>query len=325
MKRLMTILLGILFVFWTNIAFAIDIIPKDTEQATLEVPTELTETPEPDAMLIGMPNQYVEASFREWEDGVMDPKIFYAYMKENEFLDDGKVWISWSSKASSMHGCAADASISFTNPSDSNIGVTLRIAIFDAELLNNFGTTFRTRDEILKLSSKGYEALKNGIHITAAEKLVANNSAFAGMTAEELCVNPSELPKLLASKGFLGMTEDEIIELSIDKIARMNEIGQLTVATLGGYDPNTMYMEVAKAGVIKPGYRLKQIDLHTLPGAICLPRGTYNAIFVVNGFDAWKSEMSDFFVQLPLTLTIREDLTEELQKEYGVTLAKKIK
>ena len=325
MKRLMAILLGIMLVFSANIAFAIDIVPKDGEQATLEVPTELTETPEPDATLVGMPNQRVEASFKEWEDGVMDPKIFYTYMKENEFVDDGKVWISWSNKAYSEHGCATNASIRFTNPSDSDIGVTLKIAIFDAELLNNFGTTFRTRDEVLELASKGLEALKNGIHITAAEKLVKNNSAFAGMTAEELCVKPAELPKLLASKGFLGMTEEEIAELSIDKVARLNEIGQLTVATLGGYDPNTMYMEIAKAGVIKPGYRLQQIDLHTLPGKVCLPKGTYNAIFVVNGFDAWKSELSDFFVQLPLTLTIREDLSEELQKEYGVTLAKKIK
>ncbi len=325
MKRLMAIFLGIiLVVLGANTAWAINIIPQDGELATIEVPTELTETPDPNAELVGMPNQLVEASFAEWEDGEMDPQAFYAYMSKNQNLDDGEVWLEWSEKSRATYGCTT-ASISYTNPSSSNIGVILKIVISDAELLNDFGTTFRTDEEVLELASKGVEALENGIHITVAEKLVANNSAFAGMTAEELCVDGSKLPKLLASKGFLEMTEEEISELSVDKLTEMSETERLTIAMLGGYDPNTMYMEIAKSGVIKPGYRLKQIDLHTLPGKVCLPEGTYNAFFMVNGFDAWKSELSDFSIQLPLKLTIKEDLPENLQEEYGVTLAKKIK
>ena len=43
-----------------------------------------------------------------------------------------------------------------------------------------------------------------------------------------------------------------------------------------------------------------------------------------NAYDANKNELSDFFIHLPITLQIAEDLPEELQIEYGITLATRI-
>lgn len=324
MKRLVVaMVLVVALVFSTTSAFAVGILPKDGEKSALTVPTELTEFPDERAVQIGDTDANVEASFAEWEDGVMDPDVYYSYMEENELLDDGGVWISWNDEAYSKYGCTT-ASINYTNPSGSNIGVVLRMAIFDEDLLSYFGTTFRDEDEVLELALCGLDALENGIHPTNAKKLIENNELFSGMSEEEFDVEPSELPKLLASKGFLGMTEEELASLDKATVNSLSEVDKLALAELADYDPAVWYMEIAKAGVIKPGFALYEIDLHTLPGQICLPKGEYKAVFVLNGYDAWKSETSDFFINLPITLEVKEDLPVELQVEYGITLAERI-
>lgn len=322
MKRLVAIILVAFALLSSVTAFAVEVVPRNGEAAEVTVPTELTEFPEEKAIQIGDTNEDVEASFAEWEDGVMDPEVFAAYMEKNS-EDDGEVWISWSDEVYSKYGCTT-ATLLYTNPSESNIGVTFEIAIFDAELIDVFGTTFREEGEVFKLALGGFEALKSGVTSSTATRLIKNNEIFEGMSEADFLIEPLELLELLASKGFMGFSKEELSSLNAEKIKKMSEIDQLKLAELGGYDPYSYYMEIAKQGVIKPGFKLEEADLHTLPGRICLPKGEYNAVFVLNGFDAWKSELSDFVIHLPITLSIKEDLPEELQSEYEITLAEKV-
>ena len=288
MKRFWRVLVGLLLVcFLTSSAMAVEIIPKDGEYSK-EVELEPMVTPEPNAVLVG------------------------------------SVWVYWNDTAYSKYGCSI-ADINYTNPNRSNIGVTFSVGIFDGDMIKYFGTTFRTSEEVHELALKGYEALQNGISLSSADYLVQEGGIFEGMMSEDIVsLDKAGLAKALGEKSFIGMNEEELMALDEVKIDSFTEIEKLTLAQLGGYNFYTYYMSLAEAGVINPGYALYQIELHTLPGAITIPKGEYDAVYVLNGYDAIKNELSDFFIHLPVTLQISEDVPEELLNEYGITMAKRI-
>lgn len=305
MKRFVKLLAGFLVIaFFTSTALAIEIIPKNGIYEPSQEPIEPIVTPDPRAVLIGS----------EETD----------YVENGEFEDTGTVWVYWNDTAYSKYGCSI-ADINYTNPNRSNIGVTLSIGIFDGDMIEYFGTTFRTDEEVQKYAMMGYEALQDGISLSNASYLVAENGIFEGMTEEEVSLlGKSEIAEFLGDKNFIGMTKEELMSLDEEKVKELSEINKLTLAQLGGYNFYTYCVIIGEAGVINPGYALYQIELYTLPGVITIPKGEYRAVFVLNGYDANKNELSDFFIHLPITLQIAEDLPEELQIENGITLATRI-
>lgn len=306
MGKLWRILAGILVgCLLTSSAFAVEILPKDEEYEQKVGVVEPIATPDPRAVLVGSE----EAN----------------YVENGELEDTGKVELHWNGTAYSAYGCTTGGRISFTNPNRSNIGLTLSIAIFDGDLVEYFGTTFREAEEVQELAMAGYEALQNGIWLSNASYLVEEGEVFEGMNAEDIAVlNKSELAELLGEKNFLGMTAEEFEALDEAGVQALSEIEKLNLAKLGGYNFYTYYMSIAEAGVINPGYALYEIDLHTLPGLVCIPKGEYKAVFVLNAYDANKNELSDFYIHLPITLQIENDLPEDVLLENGITLATRI-
>ena len=305
MKKFVSLLAVLLtFTFFSSSALAIEIIPKNGVYEPSQEPAEPIVTPDPRAVLVGSEeNDYVE---------------------NGEFEDTGTVWVYWNDTAYSKYGCSI-ADINYTNPNRSNIGVTLPVGIFDGDMLKYFGTTFRTEEEVQEYAMMGYDALQNGISLSNASYLVVENGIFEGMTEEEVSLlGKSEIAEFLGDKNFIGMNEEELMSLDEEKVKELSEINKLTLAQLGGYNFYTYCVIIGEAGVINPGYALYQIELFTLPGAITIPKGEYNALFVLNGYDANKNELSDFFIHLPITLQVAEDLPKELQIEYGITLATRI-
>ena len=111
MKRILVALLAmVLIMSWgMSSAFAVDILPKDEEVEATEAPTEPLATPDPRAVLVG--GDQTE------------------FVENGEGEDKGTVWISWNGQGYAKYGCTT-ASINYTNPAASNIGVTLKVAIF---------------------------------------------------------------------------------------------------------------------------------------------------------------------------------------------------
>lgn len=284
-------------------AFAIDIMPKDEETTATEVPTEPLATPDPRAVLVG----------GEGSD----------HVENGEDEDKGTVWISWNGQGYAKYGCTT-ASINYTNPSSSNIGVTLKVGIFDRDLITYFGTTFRPEEEINELAIKGYEALQTGINIAVATNLISQGYFDGYNETGATTFEKEKLAEELGKMSFIGMTKDELMNLTEEDVYTFDEITKLTLAQLGGYSFNEFYMEIGEAGVINPGYALYEVDLHTLPGRIAIPKGVYDAVFVLQGYDDVINQLSDVHIHLPITLNIEEDLPNELQVEYGITLAERI-
>lgn len=259
----------------------------------------------------------------------LDPRVVQIGSRDNlvendEFEDKGTVWVEWNGKAYALYGCTT-AEINYTNPTRSNIGVTLSMAIFDSDLLNYFGTTFRNENEQVELAKSGLDALKNGIELSYASKLLQITDYFDGMTDEEVSnLTSDELVSLLASKGFLDMTEEELRNLEESDLKQISEKQRLKLAEFGVYNPNEYYQLIGEDALINPGYAIYEIDLYTLPGRKVIPKGEYKAVFILNGYAADKNEMSDFFIHLPIELIIEEDLPDDLQKEYSVSLAVRI-
>ena len=276
------------------------------------------------------------------------------YVQNEERQDSGTVKLEWNGSAYSKYGCST-ANINYTNTLDSNIDVKLSVAIFDGDLLEYFGTTFRTEKEINDLALKGFEAFKSGISISNAAKL---SDYFGKRTPEEISkIGKFRLSMILGGKKFAGMNSWQLFTLTEEKVKELSEKDKLTLAQLGGYGFYTRYAKIGETnGYIEPGYAIYQVDLNQLigdgfyevedsdgnttevpyglrGGNITLPRrfkvlenGTketisYNAIYILNAFDKENNEYSRVFVHLPIELYIEEDLPEELQKEYGITLA----
>lgn len=286
-------------------ASAVEILPKGGVYEHRQAPEEPIVTPDPNAVLVGSEKDKL--------------------VENGEFEDTGTVWVEWNGHAYSDYGCTT-AKINYTNPTRSNIGVTLAIGIFDSDLIDYFGTTFRDVDEQVSLAEKGLEALKSGITLSTATKLVQNNQTFENMDAEELSAMSSEdLIKFLGEKNFIGMTSEELEKLDEASLATLDELQRLELAQLGTYNPYESYQKIAgDTGVINPGYAMYEIDLYTLPGRKVIPAGEYKAVYVLNGYMADKNELSDFFIHLPITLHIAEDLPENVQAEYGVELVNRI-
>lgn len=305
MRRLFWLLLVVFLVTtMSTTSLALEIMPKNGQYDPGEKPDEPIVTPDPRAVLTGSEEtDYIENG--EWEDA-------------------GTVWVEWNDTAYATYGCST-ADINYTNPNRSNIGVTLSIGIFDGDMITYFGTTFRPEKELLELAMRGYKALQDGIYISDADYLVAEGGIFEGMDSKEISnLDKDELTYILGNQEFIGMNQEELMNLSEDDVNSLSEIDKLTLAQLGGYNFYTYCVILGEAGVINPGYTLYQVDLHTLPGRITIPKGEYKAVFVLNGYDANKNELSDFFIHLPITLEVEEDLPEELQIEYSVTLATRI-
>ena len=305
MKRLLVMFLAVVLVmsFGMSSAFAVGILPKDEEVEETQVPTEPLATPDPRAVLIG----------GERTD----------FVQNGEDEDKGTVWISWNGHGYAKYGCTT-ASINYTNPSSSNIGVTLKVAIFDRDLITYFGRTFRPEEEINELAIKGYEALQNGINIAAATNLISQGYFEGYNETGAATFGKEKLAEELSKVGFIGKTKEELINLTENEVYEFDEVTKLTLAQLGGYSFAEFYMVIGEAGVVNPGYALYEVDLHTLPNRISIPKGEYEAVFVLQGYDAEKNQLSDFYIHLPIGLSIEDDLPEELQAEYGITLAERI-
>lgn len=305
MRSIRRLLAGVLAgILLSTSALAVEVIPKNGIYEPESAPIEPIVTPEPRAVLVG----------EEETD----------YIENGEHEDAGTVWVYWNDTAYSKYGCSI-ADINYTNPNRSNIGVTLSVGIFDGDLIEYFGTTFRKEDEVQEFAMMGFNALNEGVALSNASYLVVEGGIFEGMTEEEVASLDKEgLAKVLGDKNFIGMTSEELMALDESKVKELGEIDKLTLAQLGGYNFYTYCVSIGEAGVINPGYALYQVELHTLPGVITIPKGEYKAVFILNGYDAKKNELSDFFIHLPITLQIAEDLPEELQVEYGITLATRI-
>lgn len=305
MKKKVILALVLVLACMTTSAFAIEVLPKDGMRTPKQVDEIPIVTPEPRAVLV------------ETERDKL--------VENTEFEDQGTVWVEWNGKVISDYGCST-AKMNYTNPTRSNIGVTLALAIFDTDLVKYFGTTFRTLEEQVDMANTGLEALRSGITLSTASKLVANNDYFLGMTAEELNAMSSEdLIKFLGDKSFIGMTAEELKTLDEAGLLELDELQRLELAQLGTYNPNEFYQKIGgETGVINPGYALYEIDLYTLPGKNVLPKGEYTAVFVLNGYMEDKNELSDFFIHLPIELQVKEDLPVELQEEYSVNLLSRI-
>lgn len=304
MKKRLCGILAVFLMLASASASAIEILPINGSHARKEVQTEPIVTPDPRAVQVG----------GERTDLV----------ENDEFDDKGTVWVEWNGKAYSLYGCTT-AEISYTNPSRSNIGVTLSMGIFDTDLMTYFGTTFRTEEEQVELAKTGLDALKNGINVSHASKLLLITNYFDGMTDEEISnLSSEELVSLLGSKSFIGMSEDELRKLEEGDLKLLTEEQRLELAKLGDYNQNEYYQLIGEDALINPGYAIYEIDLYTLPGMFVLPKGEYKAVFILNGYAADKNEMSDFFIHLPIELVVQEDLPEDLQKEYSVSLASRI-
>lgn len=305
MKKFVTLVLTLVLVltFGMSSALAVQIAPKDGEFEATPVPVEPLATPDPRAVVVG--------------------ETDVDFVENGELEDDGTVWISWNGKAYAKYGCTT-ASISYTNPSSSNIGVTLKVGIFDRNLITYFGTTFRLEEEVNELAVAGYEALQNGLKLGAATNLI-QDGYFEGLTEAEVSeLDKEQVATYLGEKNFLEMDKDALIALTEEDVLAWDEISKLSIAELGGYDFDQFYMEIGEAGVINPGYALYEVDLYTLPNRICISKGEYEAVFVLQGYDAIKNSLSDFFIHLPIELYIEEDLTEELCEEYDITVATRI-
>lgn len=305
MKKVVKVLAGLFIgVFLMTSAMAVEVIPKNGIYEPEEVPKEPIATPDPRAVLVGS----------EETD----------FIENDAHEDAGTVWVYWNGSAYSKYGCSI-ADINYTNPNRSNIGVTFSVGIFDGDMIEYFGTTFRTDEEVQEFAMMGYEALQNGIYASNASYLVQEGGIFEGMEPEEIAsFSKEEIAKILGEKLFIGMTEEEFMSLDEATVKGLTELEKLTLAQLGGYNFYTYWVSIGEAGVINPGYALYQIELHTLPGLITIPEGEYKAVYVLNGYDAIKNELSDFFIHLPVTLYVDEDLPEDLQREYGITLATRI-
>lgn len=305
MKRMVILVVALILACMTTTAFAIEVLPKDGMRTPKQVSEIPIVTPEPRAVQVGGEKEKL--------------------VENTEFEDHGTVWVEWNGTAYADYGCTT-AKINYTNPTRSNIGVTLAVAIFDSDLVTYFGTTFRPVEEQISLATKGLEALKSGITVSTASKLVTNNDYFKGMSAEDVSAMSSEdLIKFLGEKNFIGKTTEELQKLDEANLNELDELQRLELAQLGTYNPYEFYQKIGgETGVINPGYALYEVDLYTLPGRIVIPMGEYNAVFVLNGYMADKNELSDFFIHLPIKLQIKEDLPASLQEQYSVNLVSRV-
>lgn len=259
-----------------------------------------------------------------------DPRVIKAGTEREDLVqngeneDTGTVWVTWSGKARTMYGCTT-MSMRYTNPTRSNIGVTLKVAIMDDKLLKYFGTTFKSEEMLNTLALGGLTALNEGIKLSPEIEFRNLGKVFEGINIYDLvALDKTELCKILGKKGFLGMDEEALNNLDEETVLEFNEVQKLELAQLCGYNFETNYCEIAEAGLINPGFKLCEIDLHTLPNRGVLPKGEYEATYVLNGFDASKNEFSDFDITLPVDIMVKEDLPEEMQRQYGVFLLERV-
>lgn len=305
--RLLTMMVTVTMMLCSfHSALAMEVFAKDEEI--------VLQTPQPEPLVTPDPNQ-VE----------LPPELADSPYVENDVLEDtAKLELHWNGTAYAKYGCTT-ASMSYENTTYSNIDIKLIVGIFDEDMLRYFGTTFRSEEEQNELAMEGYEALQSGITLSSAYKLV-ELGYFGELSAEEIAgLTKSELVSILGEQLFAGMTEEELNLLSEEGVKNLTELNKLTLAQLGSYDFSTFYTEMGETGAIEPGHAIYQVDLHTIPGwLLTLPWGEYEAVFVLNAYDKVKNEFSDVFIHLPVTIVIEEDLPEELQLEYGVSLAERI-
>ena len=301
--RLCFISLILAMVLFSAPVLAVDILEKDGVYTPKEAPSEPLVTPDPRAVKVG-----------EREDLV-----------ENSDLEDkGTVWCEWSGRAYSKYGCTT-AKIGYTNPTRSNIGVTLKMAIFDEDLVTYFGTTFRSEEEQIELANTGWKALQDGITLSTATRLVNDTDWFEGMTPEQVKdLSGEELLEHLSRKDIFGFLPKTLTGVEEGWLSDLDEEQRLSLAQLGEYNPKEYYQLIGEDGLLNPGYEIGEIDLYTLPVKQVLPKGDYDATFVLTGYMADKNEFSDCQIQLPVTLTIEEDLPDDLLEEYGLYLLVRI-
>lgn len=245
------------------------------------------------------------------------------FVENEEGTDSGLIQYYWNPEVYAMYGCTM-ATLNYENPIASNMGVIVSIVVYDNELLEKFGTTFRSEEECTELALKGLSVLKNGVY----DSNTAADLFFKGyIPSDYITVNvdlPSEeLVKRLADAGFLKMTEEELLSLNEEKVLELSELEKLQLAELGGYSFDKYYHVIAETGVINPGYAVYNTPLYTFEDGIALPKGTYNGDFFVQAYDKNSNKISDMAMNFFAIINVQEDLPEGFCQEYGITLAAK--
>jgi len=305
-KRLVALVFGLLLLAMSSQALAISVIPKDGIYTPEEVPVEPLVTPDPKAVKMGGTGILVENS---------------------EYEDSGKIWISFG-HAIADYGCVP-ARVNYVNQSRSNKGVVITLRISDAELLRAFGTTFKYEDELNELALNGYRALQNGITLSVANNLTLKKDeinsydrVLSDFDAETVyAMDRNELIWNLGLRNFLGRTAEQLQVLTEEDVYGLDEMGKLMLAHLGGYNFDEYSLSIAEGGLINPGYALYEMDLHNLPGMYVIPKGKYYVFYELQGYDPEKNEMSDFHINLPIVLEVKEDLPQEYLEQYDLKLA----
>lgn len=263
------------------------------------------------------------------ELGEADPKAVQVeeqvvdHVENGEHEDTGDVFVRWSKGATVKYGCDL-ASIDYTNPGRSNMGVKLELMLYDDQAFKYFGTTFRSEEELNALAVAGLEALKLGApNVWTMDKLLMKGIVVTDQY--EYPVSYEDLLDIIVENGYLGYTKEQWLALDEETILRMPEYEKLMIAQFGDYKFKLgNFLSLGETGVLPQGYAINEIQLHTFGDNYTLPAGNYNAQFWIVGYDALKGEYSKFGSSVPVTLHVQQDLPKNLQEEYGIKLAVRV-
>ena len=119
----------------------------------------------------------------------------------------------------------------------------------------------------------------------------------------------------------MGLSTEEFLTLSEEKVRNFSEKDKLRLALLDDYDTTKSYQILGETGIIYPGYAIYEVDFHELYECIVLPKGDYCGTFVLTGYSDVKKEFSNFDMCIPVTIHVEENLPQELQEQFGDVLA----
>ena len=66
------------------------------------------------------------------------------------------------------------------------------------------------------------------------------------------------------------------------------------------------------------------MSLRIISNNVILPQGTYNAKYILRGYDITKGLISSLTSALPAQIEIADNLPSSICEEYGLTIATKI-
>ena len=269
--------------------------------------------------------------YREREVGETEENAVKVADSDSEFVDNeegkdsGLVQFYWNPEIYVVYGCSV-ATMTYENPIKSNLGVKAQIAISDKTLIENFGTTFRSEAEINDFAFQGLEVLKNGVSSYSVAYGIFKNGLLPRDYLNSRVNIPSEkLIEILVQTDFMGLTSEELSNLSEESVKNFSEIEKLELAQLGGYSFKKSYHFLGTTEIVNPGYAVYNTPLFTFENNITLPKGTYTASYIMTPYDESQGDMSDMTMVFPAIINVEKDLPKDLCEQYGITLAKSAK